>query len=283
MGVETLPHIPAPQKGGLHPQLVLQPGSRVASAPQDARRATITSHTQQWRGTRACPKTLLCIQESQASCASLRVSLSTAEPQLCGPQASLPLPCTACPASRVLPSPTGLPSTPGPSPLTSGGCVLSPLPSRSPHLDLSVPERCQNFDYLRAFARAVSSSGNLCLSHPDTACPVTMSVFLHTQLNRPLESTASLTASPEAADCVLLFIVHICPSPFLNMGRAGTVAAFLAPVSLAPSAAWVPVATHERLRGKGRGHRGACGHSGGEGTTGRVRASGSAYTLSLAT
>ena len=75
------PPRPSPQKGGLHPQLVLQPGSRVASAPQGTRRATVTSHTQQWRGHPGLPKTLLCSQESQASCLSLPVSLSTAEPQ----------------------------------------------------------------------------------------------------------------------------------------------------------------------------------------------------------
>ena len=56
MGVETLLHVPGPQKGGLHPQLVLQPGSRVASAPQGTRRATVTSHTQQWRGHPGLPQ-----------------------------------------------------------------------------------------------------------------------------------------------------------------------------------------------------------------------------------
>lgn len=76
MGVETLPHLPDPQKGGLHPQLVLQPGSRAASAPQGTRRAAIME-VPSW----ACPKTLLCSQESQASCLVPRVSLSTVEPQ----------------------------------------------------------------------------------------------------------------------------------------------------------------------------------------------------------
>ena len=55
-----------------------------------------------------------------------------------------------------------------------------------------------------------------------------MGVFRHTRLNRLLRSTASPTASPEAADCVLLFLVRISPSPSPNMAKAGTAAVFLA-------------------------------------------------------
>ena len=138
------------------------------------------------------------------------------------------------PESCLVPQNFPPPLAPAPKPL---GAVSSP---HSPHVDptwhLSVPPRCQNFDCLRAFARAVSSSGKLCPSNPDTASPVIISVFLHTQLNRPLESTAALTTSSELQTARLCVIVS-CSHLFVTLpedGKVGDHGCFLGPCVSGP-------------------------------------------------
>ena len=169
MGVETLLHVPAPRREAFTLSLFcsLAPGwpqpHRVPGGPQ-------LPHTPSNGGaTPACPRPCSAARRARPpACPSLSPSPKQS-PRLCGPEASLLLPCPACPASRVLPSPTGLPSTPGPSPQPLGA-VSSPHP---PHVDptwhLSVPARCQNFDRLRAFACAVSSSETS--AHPTLTQP----------------------------------------------------------------------------------------------------------------